>query len=71
MLFNIPKGCYTEIVQMIDAMISQIATFTKVVGRTMTFAHNEETLNLSFTFEGTTEGQSCVNFKIQSEDLSQ
>ena len=68
--FNIPKGCYTEIGQFIDAMNSQIATFTNME-RTMTFAYNEETLNLSFTFEGTTEGQSRVYFKIQSDDLAQ
>ena len=37
----------------------------------MTFADNEETLNLSFTFEGTTEGQSRVYFKIHSDDLAQ
>ena len=37
----------------------------------MTFTYNEEALNLSFTFEGTTEGQSLVYLKIQSEDLAQ
>ena len=68
--FNIPKGCYTEIGQIIDAMNSQIATFTNME-RTMTFAYNEETLNLSFTFEGTTEGQSREYFKIRSDDLAQ
>ena len=34
---NIPKGCYTEISQIIDAMNTQIATFTNME-RTMTFA---------------------------------
>ena len=43
--FNIPKGCYTEIGQIIDAMNTQIATFTNME-RTKTFAYNEETLNL-------------------------
>ena len=51
-------------------MNSQIATFTNME-RKMTFAYNEETLNLSFTFEGTTEEQSRVYFKIQSDDLAQ
>ena len=68
--FTIPKGCYTEICQIIDAMNTQIATFTNME-RTMTFAYNEETLNLSFTFKGTTEGQSRVYFKNQSDDLAQ
>ena len=39
--------------------------------RTITFAYNEETLNLSFTFEGTTERQSRVYFTFQNEDLAQ
>ena len=68
--FNIPKDCYTEIGQIFDAMNSQIVTFTNME-RTMSFDYNEETSNLLFTFEGTTEGQSRVYLKIQSDDLAQ
>ena len=51
-------------------MISQIATFANME-RTISFTYNEETLNLSFTYEGTTEEQSRVYFTIQKEELAQ
>ena len=68
--FVIPKGFYTEMGQIIAAMNLQIATFTNIQD-TISFKYHVEALNLSFTFEGTTTGQSRIFFKVESEDLAQ
>lgn len=68
--FVIPKGCYTEIEQIVAAMNTQIVTFTNIED-VISFEYHGETMNLSFTFKGTTTGQSRIYLKIESEDLAQ